>query len=112
MLFGAPISASRRARSQPGGGSRRSAPNLVVPFRPGGIALDEHGRVAPTDAGEGCNVNLSWLVGREIVSATSDLQSLTLTFRDGTMLVVRAGLFRGAPLLSFDPWRPACSHSG
>ena len=58
-------------------------------------------------ADRGCSVNWSWLAGLQIVDAQSDLDSFTLTFEDGTTLVVRAGLYRGSPFLSFDPWRAA-----
>ena len=67
--------------------------------------MQEHGYVEPTDSAEGCGVDWSWLNGREIAAAQSDLQSLTLTFRDGQTLVVRAGMDRGTPFLSFVPWR-------
>jgi len=56
--------------------------------------------------GPGCSVDWSWLVGREIAAATSDLQSLTLTFRDGETLVIQAALYQGATFLAFEPWRP------
>ena len=53
----------------------------------------------------GCRVDWSWLAGREVVGAESDLQTLVLTFRDGQTLTVRAGLYGGAPFLSFVPWQ-------
>ena len=55
----------------------------------------------------GCAVDWSWLTGRVIVAARSDLESFTLTLNDGQTLVVRAGLYQGAPFLSFNPWRPS-----
>jgi hypothetical protein len=54
---------------------------------------------------QGCQVDWSWLAGREIVSAQSDLQSMVITFRDGQTLTIRAGLYAGAPFLSFVPWQ-------
>lgn len=56
------------------------------------------------NAGEGCDVDWSWLVGREILAARSDLQSLVITLRDGQTLTVRAALHAGTPFLSFAPW--------
>jgi hypothetical protein len=53
----------------------------------------------------GCAMDWSWLAGREIAAAESDLQSLRISFRDGQTLVVRAALFQGTPFLSFTPWR-------
>jgi hypothetical protein len=64
---------------------------------------DESPAGPPQDDG-GCAVDWSWLAGREIAAAESDLQSLRLTFRDGQTLVVRAALFQGTPFLSFTPW--------
>ena len=56
-------------------------------------------------AADGCTVDWSWLSGREIVAAESDLQSIRFTFRDGETLLVRAALFQGQPFLAFTPWR-------
>ena len=53
----------------------------------------------------GCAVDWTWLLGRQIVSATSDLQRLIITFSDGETLTVQAALFKGQPFLSFNPWR-------
>ena len=58
------------------------------------------------DAAGGCQVDWSWLQGREIVAATSDLDTLLLTFRDGQTLRVQAALWQGKAFLAFDPWRP------
>ena len=63
--------------------------------------------IPQADAADGCTVDWSWLAGREVVSAQSDLQSIVLTFRDGKTLTVRATLYQGTPFLAFDPWRPA-----
>jgi hypothetical protein len=71
----------------------------------------QRGSLVPEDAAtadeltEGCAVDWSWLAGSEIVSAQSDLDSFTLTFSDSKTLVVRAAIYRGAPFLSFEPWR-------
>jgi len=61
---------------------------------------------ASSGTASGCDVDWSWLRGREIAAAHSDLQSIVLTFRDGQTLVVRAALYQGAPFLSFTPWGP------
>jgi len=63
---------------------------------------------ARIEAGEasGCQVDWSWLQGREIVSVTSDLDTLLLTFKDGQTLRVQAALWQGKAFLAFDPWRP------
>ena len=59
---------------------------------------------AAVGAANGCEVDWSWLAGRELAGAQSDLQSLVLTFRDGQTLVIRAALYQGVPFLSFAPW--------
>jgi hypothetical protein len=56
-------------------------------------------------ASEGCAVDWSWLVGREITSARSDLQSFLLTFADGQTLTVHAAMYDGKAFLSFTPWK-------
>ena len=48
----------------------------------------------------GCQVDWSWLVGREIVGATSDLDSLVLTLSDGQTLKVKAALWQGKAFLA------------
>jgi hypothetical protein len=53
----------------------------------------------------GCDVDWSWLEGREIVAARSDLQSFVITLRGGQTLAIRAALYDGKPFLSFTPWR-------
>jgi len=59
-----------------------------------------------SNAASGCDVDWSWLAGREVAGARSDLQSFVLTFRDGQTLVVRAAVYQGAPFLSFTPCGP------
>lgn len=61
---------------------------------------------AAADTAGGCRVDWSWLQGREIASASSDLDTLVLTFQDGQTLRVQAALWQGKPFLTFDPWRP------
>lgn len=61
---------------------------------------------ALTRPNDGCAVDWSWLEGREVASAWSDLQSLKVAFRDGQTLEIKAALYQGAPFLSFTPWRP------
>lgn len=53
----------------------------------------------------GCAVDWSWLAGRTVVSASSNLDTLTLTFSDGTQFQVRALSWQGKPFLAFDPYR-------
>jgi hypothetical protein len=61
----------------------------------------------PLENPGGCAVDWSWLAGREIAAADSDLQSFRLTFRGGETLIVRVAQFQGTPFLSFTPWRPS-----
>lgn len=58
-----------------------------------------------TNGDSGCPVDWSWVEGRKIISATSDLQRLTVTFADGETLTVRASVYQGQPFLAFNPWR-------
>jgi hypothetical protein len=58
---------------------------------------------AQTDSG--CTVDWSWLVGREVASAASNLDTLELTFADGQTLKVQALLWKGQAFLSFAPWK-------
>jgi hypothetical protein len=55
----------------------------------------------------GCVVDWSWVEGREIASATSNLEKLVITFRDGETLTVQASNWKGKPFLAFTPWKPA-----
>jgi hypothetical protein len=66
--------------------------------------MPDEEQAAPTSAANGCDVDWSWIAGREIATVQSDLRSFVLTFRDGQTLAVRAELFQGAPFLSFAPW--------
>ena len=68
--------------------------------------MPDEKQVLPISAANGCGVDWSWLAGREVANAQSDLESFVLTFRDGQTLVVRAALYQGAPFLSFTPWGP------
>ena len=54
----------------------------------------------------GCLVDWSWLEGQEIAGATSDLQNLIITLKNGQTLKVRALMYKGEPFLSFDPYYP------
>ena len=54
----------------------------------------------------GCAVDWSWLVGAEIVGATSSLDTLTIRFRSGETLEVKALLWKERPFLSFKPHEP------
>ncbi len=58
-----------------------------------------------TDAG--CLVDWSWLEGREVASATSSLEKLVITFRDGETLTIQASSWKGKPFLAFTPWKAA-----
>jgi hypothetical protein len=63
----------------------------------------QQGGAASTDSG--CAVDWSWLNGREIASARSDLQTMTIVFSDGETLTIRAALYKDQPFLAFDPWK-------
>lgn len=69
--------------------------------------MDEPGSAQATTAAldSGCGVDWSWLEGREIASATSDLQKLVITFRDGETLTVQASIWKEQAFLAFTPWR-------
>jgi hypothetical protein len=54
---------------------------------------------------EGCQVDLSWLAGREVVAASSGLDKLVITFRDGQTLSIQASVWKGAAFLAFTPWK-------
>ena len=54
----------------------------------------------------GCAVDWRWLVGEEIVEVRSSLDAITLTFASGRTFTVTARLWKGAPFVAFDPWRP------
>ena len=63
----------------------------------------EAGGQAGADAG--CRVDWSWLEGREIAAASSSLDKLIITFRDGETLTVQAAIWKGEPFLAFTPWK-------
>lgn len=56
-----------------------------------------------TDAG--CAVDWSWLHGRQIASATSDLTTIVITFADGQTLTIQAAIYKSQPFLAFTPWK-------
>lgn len=57
-------------------------------------------------AGEpGCAVDWSWLAGREIAGASSNLKRLVIRFTDGQTLTVEASIWKGQPFLAFTPYR-------
>jgi hypothetical protein len=58
-----------------------------------------------TDSDGGCAVDWSWLSGRAVDSATSDLTSFRVRFADGQTLTIRALLYKGKPFLSFEPYK-------
>lgn len=58
-----------------------------------------------TATDDGCQVDWSWLAGREVASATSTLDKLVITFRDGETLTVQASLWKDKPFLAFTPWK-------
>jgi hypothetical protein len=51
----------------------------------------------------GCAVDWSWLAGEEVVTVTSSLDTLTVRFRSGETLEVKALLWKDRPFLSFKP---------
>ena len=55
---------------------------------------------------EGCTVDWSWLRGKEIESATSDLQHWRVRFTDGRTLTIQAADYQGKPFLAFNPYKP------
>jgi len=68
--------------------------------------VDQSGSTTDTSSVDsGCRVDWSWLEGREIASATSDLEKLVITFRDGQTLKVQASVWKGQAFLAFDPWK-------
>ena len=54
----------------------------------------------------GCAVDWRWLTGEEIADVTSSLDTLTIRFRSGETLEVKALLWKGSPFLSFKPHAP------
>jgi len=50
-------------------------------------------------------VDWSWLAGREIAGASSDLRRLVIRFTDGQTLTVEASIWKGQPFLAFTPYR-------
>jgi hypothetical protein len=69
--------------------------------------MDEavQGETQTVSADSGCLVDWSWLEGREIASATSNLEKLVITFRDGETLTIQASSWKGKPFLAFNPWK-------
>ena len=51
----------------------------------------------------GCAVDWSWLAGEEIADVASSLDTITLRFRSGETLEVKALLWKECPFLSFKP---------
>lgn len=60
---------------------------------------------AAAETESGCLTDWSWLEGREIASATSNLDKLVITFRDGETLTVQASIWKEQPFLAFNPWK-------
>lgn len=56
-------------------------------------------------AQDGCLVDWSWLEGRKIRSATSDLKNFTVTFEDGQTFKIQALTYKGDAFLSFTPYK-------
>ncbi len=69
----------------------------AAPTRPQASGLNEQG---------GCEVDWSWLEGRQVARVTNSLDELTVEFAAGQSFTVRALLWEGKPFLSFDPYRP------
>lgn len=69
----------------------------------GGNVADEAAANSAEEAG--CAVDWSWLEGREIAGASSDLQRLVIRFTDGETLTVQASIWQGQPFLAFTPYR-------
>jgi hypothetical protein len=72
------------------------------------LAKDDHDGSAKVDqpsADAGCAVDWSWLEGRVIESATSDLQHWHVRFTDGETLTIQAADYQGKPFLAFKPYK-------
>ena len=70
--------------------------------------MAEEGAAASTSRTDaGCQVDWSWVTGREIASARSTLDKLVITFQDGETLTVQASLWKGQAFLAFTPWKAA-----
>ena len=69
--------------------------------------MDPHDQaITSVEDDSGCQVDWSWLEGREIAAVTSSLDKLTITFRDGETLSVQASVWQDRPFLAFNPWKP------
>ena len=68
------------------------------------MSTEEQATETTADA-SGCQVDWSWLKGREIAAVTSNLDRLIVTFTDGETLTVQASLWKGQAFLAFSPWR-------
>lgn len=66
---------------------------------------DTKQQAASSEAEAGCRVDWSWLEGRDVMSATSTLDKLIITFGDGQTLTVQASLWKGQAFLAFTPWK-------
>ena len=60
----------------------------------------------------GCAVDWSWLTGQRIVSVTSGLDFLTITFDSGLVFKTKALLWQGQPFLSFEPYQAPAARGG
>ena len=56
-------------------------------------------------AQDGCAVDWSWLEGRTVRTATSDLKNFTVTFEDGQTFKIQALTYKGEAFLSFTPYK-------
>ena len=56
-------------------------------------------------AQDGCAVDWSWLEGRTVRAATSDLKNFTITFEDGQTFKIQALTYKGDAFLSFTPYK-------
>ena len=81
---------------------------MVARVVPGsdGVQDGEQAAAGGAESDAGCQVDWSWLEGREIAVATSTLDKLVITFRDGETLTVQAALWKGQAFLGFNPWKP------
>lgn len=67
--------------------------------------MESGARAAGSETAGGCQVNWSWLAGREIASAESTLDKIVITFADGETLKIQASLWKGQAFLAFSPWK-------
>jgi hypothetical protein len=69
------------------------------------LSEDTASRAETATTEEGCQIDWSWLAGREVATATSGIDKMTITFRDGQVLTIQASVWKGESFLAFNPWK-------